>query len=48
MHALTSLHKPRKIAAKAKVMEIKAEFKPVPRLRDEKDQTQEAFFNEMA
>ena len=48
MHALTSLHRRRKIPARPSAYEVQAEMRPTPKLVDDKPGIREAFFHEMS
>jgi hypothetical protein len=48
MHALTSLHKKRKIPTKAEIADLNVQLRTTPKLSDDRPSLHDAFFGEMS
>ena len=48
MHALTALHKRRKIPTKAEIADLNVQLRPTPKLSDDRPSLHDAFFGEMS
>ena len=48
MHALTALHKRRKIPTKAEIADLNVQLRTTPKLSDDRPGLHDAFFGEMS